>query len=388
MPRPDSIALLTHTQYRDGLPVHGPSDIVREYLADRFQGRLYYLQHSLYAGAGSVLTVQQGGSGQGPERDPGRDLARMDIQRNWPGPLRYLADLLFTLRCLAFKERQRFILAADPLNFFYAWCLKLLGRTDTLIFYTLDYAPRRFGGGLLNAAYHALDRFAARRCDLSLSAARKICDVRRDQGVSEERNVYLPNSPRLGEVGAKADREVDRYCLVNVFSNHAQVDFDIVFETLRLLRGRHPDIKARLIGRGDFAREVAAAVPDKDLLEHVEFLNFTEHRRTLEAVSRSGIGLECNNQSVSYNAFRDPIKIREYVAFGLPVVSKPGHALEDEIRDSGIGAVVDDAKQMAEAVDAWLSDPESYFQARARVLEHARQYEKDRILDTIFRPLL
>ena len=374
MPNNSTIAIFTHTQYKDGVPIYGPPDNVRDYLRNYYKGDVLYLQHSLYKGDGSILNLYKNGTAE--------IICRYDFHKNLPNVLRYVIDL-FSIKLFLNSRKIPVIIAVDPLNFLYAFLLKKIGRVKKIVFYTLDYGYQRFDNSVLNRVYHSLDRFAARRSDESWSACKRIVDVRRKQGVEESRNIYMPNSPIFHGVTVKSLNEINRFSLVCVFSNYLQVDFKIIFDAMEVLLKEFPDVRLKLIGRGDFKSKVEVLVPNRNILKNIEFLDIHSHTDALNEVSRCAIGLECNTQTLAWNEFREPIKIREYMAFGLPIISKPGHGLVDEITKEGIGFIIHDKDEFVKAARKFFSDAGYYSSVREKVLELGKRYDKKRILDEV-----
>ncbi len=374
MPNNSTIAIFTHTQYKDGVPIYGPPDNVRDYLRNYYKGDVLYLQHSLYKGDGSILNLYKNGTAE--------IICRYDFHKNLPNVLRYVIDL-FSIKLFLNSRKIPVIIAVDPLNFLYAFLLKKIGRVKKIVFYTLDYGYQRFDNSVLNRVYHSLDRFAARRSDESWSACKRIVDVRRKQGVEESRNIYMPNSPIFHGVTVKSLNEINRFSLVCVFSNYLQVDFKIIFDAMEVLLKEFPDVRLKLIGRGDFKSKVEVLVPNRNILKNIEFLDIHSHTDALNEVSRCAIGLECNTQTLAWNEFREPIKIREYMAFGLPIISKPGHGLVDEITKEGIGFIIHDKDEFVKAARKFFSDAGYYSSVREKVLELGKRYDKKRILDGV-----
>jgi glycosyltransferase involved in cell wall biosynthesis len=370
-----TIAIFTHTQYKDGVPIYGPPDNVRDYLRNYYKGDVLYLQHSLYKGDGSILNLYKNGAAE--------VICRYDFHKNWPNVLRYVIDLFFSIILFLNSRKIPVIIAVDPLNFLYAFLLKKTGRVKKIVFYTLDYGYKRFNNPILNKIYHSLDRFAARRSDESWNACKKIADVRREQGVLESRNIHIPNSPIFHGVTVQSLNEINRFSLVCVFSNYLQVDFKIIFDAMEVLLGEFPEVRLKLIGRGDFKGSVEGLASNKKILKNIEFLDIHSHTEALNEVSRCAIGLECNTQTLGWNEFREPIKIREYMAFGLPIISKPGHSLVDEIVNEGIGFIIHNKDEFIKAVRTFFSDADYYSKVRVKILEIGKKYDKKRILDEV-----
>lgn len=374
-----SIAVLTHTQYKDNIPIYGPTDSIRDFLKANFRGDVFYLRHSLYSGDGSILIRDWEGKS--------KIVYRYNFHSNWNNIARYMVDFLYTVKLLLSCSNISIIIATDPLNFLCGYFLKKIKRIKKIIFFTVDYGYKRFDNRFLNWVYHSLDKFAVRHANMFWNSSCKISEVRARQGVKDGDNIYIPNTPLSENVKVKSVDEIERYTLVMVFSNYLQVDFKIIFDALSYLVNDFPMIKIRLIGRGNFQEPVSKIIQDRYLLRHIEFLDTHTHLETLEQLSRCAIGLECNTQELYWNEFREPIKLREYISFGLPIISKPGHALVQEILEEKIGFVVNNSGEFIEAVKAFFGDYHFYCEMREKVLRLAEKYNKEKILFGVFRKL-
>lgn len=362
------ISVFTHTQYRDHRPVHGPSDTLSDFFKKSTQ-TFSYLKHSIYRGDGSYLEVYKNGELSYVKKNT--------FSRNFPDCLRYVIDLFFTLNRFIFTEYSDVIVAADPLNFFYAYILKKFRKTKTIIYYTLDYAYQRFRNPILNRIYHCLDSFAVRRADVLWNSCRKVKELR-DKQSSSKKNIYIPNTPVSHGVSIKGESEIDKFSLVNIFSNHKQVDFPCMFNALSGLIRKYPKVSLKLIGRGDFQKEVMPYVQDEKILPHIRFMDISSHAQALEEVSKSAIGLECNAQIDSWNEFREPIKIMEYINFGLPIISKPSHTMVDEIAAKRIGFIIKDSDELFEKIDLLFSEPALYKEIRENVCNLSKSLDKEK----------
>ncbi len=370
------ILLLTHTQYRDDKQIHGPVDSLLDFFVKTKTKDIIYIQHSIFQGNGSLISFYD--SITNPK------VISINFHKNFPNPFRYLIDLGITMASLFKSPKFSIAIAADPLNFFYAYIFKKLNKINTIYFYTLDYSFKRFPNPILNKIYNYLDHFAINHCDFSISACQKICDVRTEQGLTNSKNLYLPNSPILEGVRIKKLSEIKREELVMVFSDPTQVDFQIVFEAVKKLSKIHKGISLKLIGRGNFKTKLIKSAKKYHILNRIKFLDTPTHKDTLEEISTSAIGLECNNQTVSWNEFREPLKIREYFALGLPVISKKGHALIDEITNEKIGFIIENSSDLAKYAKYLFNNPKKRLIYRNRVLKHSRKFDKEKNIRKIF----
>lgn len=373
----NNILLLTHTQYRENKQVPGPVDSLLEYFLNVKANYICYVQHSIFQGNGTRITHYQNGAIS--------TIDKISFQKNFPNPLRYVADFVITLNHLYNSKKFSVAVAADPLNFFYAFVLKRLNKIQLLYFYTLDYSPNRFNNPIMNNLYQFLDRFAVSHCDYSISACKKICDVRKTQGLSKTKNLYLPNSPILEDVKIKKMSELNQNELVMVFSDPSQIDFKIIFESVKALSKKHKNLSLKLIGRGNFKVKLARSARKHRILNRIKFLDTPTHKDTLEEISSSAIGLECNNNTVSWNEYREPLKIREYFALGLPVISKKGHALVDEIEEQKLGFIITNSADFIAAAEYYFDHPKKYLTSRKRILKYSEKFDKQKNISKIFK---
>jgi glycosyltransferase involved in cell wall biosynthesis len=365
-----SIGIMTHTQYQDHHPMHGPADTLLEFLNNAFSANILYIRHPIQKGDPSILEVHA--------KKIRRDFKTSPFWNRTPNIIRYFLDLFFSIFWVFSREKLRVIIAVDPLNFLYAYVLKLLGKTDKLVYYTVDYAYQRFRNPILNGIYHRLDLFAAKKADLLWSSCKKIKDIRTKQNIKESKNIYLPNMPALKDI--KTNREVEPFSLVNIFSNHKQLDLEIMLGALSRLIPYYPGIVLKLIGRGGFAEDLIAKIKDKQLLEHIKFMDIASHSSALQEISSSMIGLECNTQTDSWNEFREPLKIMEYLSLGLPVVSKPGHGMTEEIVVKNLGFIVTNSNEMFAAIHSLFSNPGLYCEIKQNAAEFVKRNNKEEII--------
>lgn len=75
------------------------------------------------------------------------------------------------------------------------------------------------------------------------------------------------------------------------------------------------------------------------------------------------------------------------MAYGLPVVSKEGHALVEEIRREGVGMIVRNLAEFIDALKFILSDETVYLTMRQKALALAERTDKEAVLRAIFERL-
>ena len=99
-------------------------------------------------------------------------------------------------------------------------------------------------------------------------------------------------------------------------------------------------------------------------------------------LARSGVGIAPYTGRAPWSYYCDPMKIHDYLAGGLPVVSTNVSALVQEVVAAGAGELfyLDSAESLAQAVLKIMADPATLRQYRKKALRLAQNYDKDKIL--------
>ena len=111
--------------------------------------------------------------------------------RAWiPGPVTWLKDFAVSLT-IPFWSRGRFdeYMGIDSLNAAAGLVLRALGLVQRTYFWTIDYAPDRFGNAFLNRIFFALDRVCVERCTETWNLSPRMAEGRVARGVRGPRRV-------------------------------------------------------------------------------------------------------------------------------------------------------------------------------------------------------
>ena len=376
----ESIVLVSHIT-----DLSGPSEAVENYLRTR-SGRLGVIYHPFHycADRRSRLQEYREGAPRREERAGGWAL---------PALLTYLKDVAFSFFYF-FKLGGKFdvYLGADPLNTVVGILLKWLGLTRFVIFYTIDWMPGRFANPVLNGVYHWLDRFCVRHCDAAWNISPRIQDVRRSQGLPDDRNILVPVGVDLEKIDLpdKSGKEPSELVLLGALAPSKGVD--LVIEAFPALKARFPQLKLHVIGKTPldavedgvvyqpYEPRLAALGPDVVLhgaKPHDEVLAMLPHYDISLALYRPSD----NNLS----QWADPSRVKDYLACGLPVMITPVPEIHKDITARNAGKVIDYAVEpLVEAVGELLADRQLWLAMRQNALEYMAGYAWSAILDGVF----
>lgn len=258
-----------------------------------------------------------------------------------PGPIRYLSEIIQTTRY--FMKQDDAIdayIGIDPLNAFVGIILRRFNKARLAIFYTADYSRKRFDNPVLNYLYHLLDRYCVRHADEVWSVSTRICAVRKQMGLEDKKNIFVPNVPPRGSEGF-AGRGHNKYELITTGIIDKQLDFEGVIRALSEMTQDVPQLHLTIVGNGPEEARLRSLVQNLGLEGKVKFTGRLPLLEALELQSTAGIGLALYTGAWGFNQFGDSTKCREYFNFGLPVISTDTHSTVGDIKKWRAGIVVE-----------------------------------------------
>ncbi len=366
------IAIATHAALYNEGALHGPADAISEFLTAHNVSHLI-LYHPL-AGRYSSWLVQ---------RQNGQEI-RKSIGPAWTGAKRYPLDVLLTIKAL-WSSAPGVVICVDPLNGIAGLVLKLFRRTRTVVYFSVDYAQQRFSNTLLNWIYHFCDRLCVRYADYCWGVSRRIVAVRLRQGVTNERNIHIPNAPAFNRI-PRPGTPHNPYELILVSDLQAGIAFRELFEALRELIPKYPQLSLTIIGGGEGEKEVRAEIVALQLEEKVHILGKLPHRTVHEILGRAGIGIALYTDEAPWRYYSDPMKVRDYLACGLPVILSGDLDLGEELVQAGAGIVVEpNTSSIVGVIETLLANHDQYKTYHKNALTLADRYDLDKILTVAFR---
>lgn len=349
-----SVTLATHTATVNGKQYDGIGNALRATLAN-ICDEYRFVRHSIDGGIGSEVQLF--------EKDELIERKTL-LVFGWISPLRYITEVLETVRYFAFSKKTNIFVGVDPLNALAGIILRKVGKADTVVFYTADYSPSRFGSKILDGIYHKIDSFCVRHADEVWSVSSKIVALRTKMGLAEDRNVFMPNVPPVAYADFRSNKH-EKHTLIMASILDKHLDFEGAIRAVALLKDKYPKLKFEIIGNGPDEDNLKKLAKDLEVAERIHFLGRLSLSDTLEAVSRAGIGLALYTGVLNFNEFGDSTKCREYFAYGIPVISTNTHSTVGEIIQYDAGVVTDN------------KDPADYVDAIENILNEYNHYSKN-----------
>lgn len=374
------VAIITHTF------ATGPGQELETYLKGKVK-RLIFIGHPFsfcqdlrpvfkkYNAKGTIIKEKRGFGGRLPE------------------VFFYLKDAFYTFWWLLFVSQSDLIVAVDCLNASCGWLLKKLGKTKKVIFYTIDFVPRRFENPLLNKVYHALESFSVRHCDLTWNLSPVMVTAREKKGVEKKyrkKQITVPVGTDLN-VKRLPFEKIDRYEIAFMGHLREGQGLDLLIASLPEVLKKIPRARLVLIGTGPLEEKLKTQVLKLGIEKKVEFTGFIEdHTKMQNRLAQCALAVAPYvDDEKGYTRYTDPGKPKAYLASGLPVVITGIIQVAKEIDKARCGIAISyNQKELVEAIVSLLKDEKKLKLYRKNAVELAKKFEWRKIFEKALKEII
>ena len=395
-PNLNSILFATYAVKREGkrLRTSGPVQPFIDYFVPRFP-EVYVLEQPLPESEDLLPTLEiyRGGALAETRRLPRwlRPWWHVSARRKARSGtiLRLKLRDAISLAWAAFGVARRpfdLVIGMESVNAAGAVCLRRLGKAQRAIYYLFDFTPTRYAGALMNRAYLALDRFCCQRCDLVWNISEAYARAREEElGYPPEKlapQVTVNYGVNLDAIEFPPEESIDRRRLVFAGTVNRENGIDILMEAFPLVLREEPETTLLILGGGRMLEEVRGWAEKTELGGAVNVAGMVAEQRELtRKLAAAGIALApYPDYPQSTKKYGDVMKIRDYLACRLPVVTTDVPPISARIAELPAGAVSSpNPGDFARAILSLLRDSELYRTCRrhARELAEENTWEKN-----------
>lgn len=303
-------------------------------------------------------------------------------------------QLLLTIFFLISKPmKYDLCIACDNLSLISVFLLKKIGLIKKIVYYTVDYTPKRFNNRFLNSLYQYMDRLACMISDKNWITVEEMITAKVQNGLNLKKCApfqIVPIGFNKEEIILKPTTKVNRFNLVFAGVLYEKQGLQLIIKILPKLIKKFPKVNLTIIGSGPFEAQIKKLVEQYDLTSYVRFTGYIDsHLEVVRLLSDSGIGLATYVPSIgdfTYNA--DPSKIKLYLLCGLPVISTKVPPIAKEIASRKAGFVINYSEQdLLNNLEYLLRSNKTYSKFRRNALKIAKAYDINLILNKAFKKL-
>jgi glycosyltransferase involved in cell wall biosynthesis len=363
------VIISTHVQYFNEKPGFGTGENIAEYLHGK-NIPLVFIKHSLYGDQNSRIEYIS---------DKTPEIITMGIKR-LPFIVRCIQDFIVSFFVINKINTLPIFVGINTFNAFIGLVLRKFGKVDKVIFYTAEYSLNRFNNKLFNKLYLSMDRYCARYSNEVWNPSTRIMEVRRKTKYHAAKQLFVPNTPSGQKPTTYKYTKIRKMILVGTLSRKA-INFDLIFHTLQKLIVLHPYLRLFIVGSGPDELWIKSRIKDFNLTHNVVLLGYQTHDIVLKTIRKCDLGLAIYSGLESWTYYGDSMKIRDYLACGVPVVMTDTCSTADDIRNQKVGYIIKTSYQLYQVVNKLCNKKELYIKLQRNI----RFYNKHVTLENILK---
>lgn len=297
----------------------------------------------------------------------------------------YLADFwINSYFIVASKTVFDVCIALDCLNTLNMIPFRFLGITKKLIFYVIDYTPKRFSNTLLNFIYLTSDRLASRHADTIWNNSPKMHEARSALGIRHMApSVILPTGANLERIRPLPIEKIYRHQIIFVGVLWEKQGLQLVIRALPNIISRVNRVRLVIVGKGDYTGKLKKLARGLHVEKHVRFLGFVEKHTAVERLlCKSAIGIAPYMPIPdNFTYFSNPGKPKLYLGCGLPVVITDVPAIARVIESHRAGMIIDyTVESIQKKLLKLLTDDKLYNTYRNNALALSKNYDTNTLI--------
>lgn len=353
---------------------HAGSDIVMPVIEEYLSGKLkrkYYLNNFLYRPFYFLL----------------RKLKLTDDDTN---VLFKFRDILSVIHIGLSSDKFYYFIGLESVNTIAGLILKLFGRIDTVIYYVSDYSPSRYSNKLFNSVYLALDRFCCYHADFIWDVSKAMQPARIRAGLNASRSatvIHVPNGLFSRYIKHLPSSKIMPLSLVFMGSLGYENGPDLAIEAMTKVLTKFPNATLHVIGGGKDLPRLEKLVQKLRLQKHVRFYGMIPKDEDMLGVLRKfQVALApYKNIKGSVRFYGDSLKLRAYMASGIPVITTKVPPLGAELEKFGSAVTVrDNTHDLSTAIVDLFSNPAKLNHLRLRAIAYGKNNTWDETFKNAF----
>lgn len=254
-------------------------------------------------------------------------------------------------------------------------------RIKKIVFFGTDFARKRFKNPILNWFYIKIDGYCAKKADWVCCNSQRTIKQRLVEGVNKNKIIYTPNGIFLKKT--KTIKKEYEKKLVFV----GRIDKEHGLLTL-ISRVDNSNIKMDIIGDGPELPNLQIKFKRS---KYIKFLGQKTHDEAIEyLLDFGGFGVAPYIKTgLDWTYYCDPVKVKEYLACGVPVIVSDVPEIAKVIKKEEFGFVYKNKKDLEMVLDQLKKiDRNDYQQMVKRIKLFRLNFDLNKIYERIFKVIV
>lgn len=308
--------------------------------------------------------------------------------------LMYLQHIFITFYFLLVAGfKYDLCIAFENLSFTSLFPLRLAGFIKKIVYYSVDFSPKRFTNKLLNSIYHYMDKFSCKYSDANWVMVREQIKERKKYGITKTNSSpfsLVPIGYETKKINVLPTDKIDYYNIVYVGGLRKSYGPQLAIQALPELVKKIPEIRLTIIGAGNYEGRLKKLIKRLGVSKYADFRGFMPGFKELtETIAKKSIGLAPYAPIPgSYSYYSDPSKIKLYMVCGLPVITTSVATMSTLISKTGSGVVIKYSKEsLVKAITDLLSNKKRYERYKNAAIELSATFDINNILSSTVRKI-
>lgn len=311
---------------------------------------------------------------------------------HFPEYFLYLKDSIYTLYWVV-SQKKKFdvFIGLGNINALGGLLLKRIGCVRKVVYYVIDYVPRRFSNRIINWIYHYFDQLAARYADATWNISPRIISGREARWNKRFPNQFVfPHGLYFDKKKILPVTKIHKNELVYMGYLNKEQGIQLILDILPKLIKRIPDIRLNIIGTGNYEQTLKSKVFKMNMDKYVIFTGLIpDINKMEERLAKGAIAFAMYKPSHSFSYFADPGKIKHYLSVGLPIIMTDLPYVAKEIEKNKCGLVIHyDKRELYQSIVQLLTNSKIYNSYRSNAMRIAKKYDWIHMITILMNRLL
>lgn len=241
-----------------------------------------------------------------------------------PEPLLYIKDFLYTIYwTLKYCSSSDLFFGVDNLNAFTGLFIKLISQKTKIIYYVIDYIPKRFENRILNFVYHFIEKTAATYSSQTWNLSPRMIEGRELKWKRAFPNqIIIPYGIYFKRIKRIPFERINKHEIIFMGSLLEKQGVQLVIKALSAIKKKIPNIRLVIIGKGPYEKNLKKLTARLELGKNVLFLGHIESHEEMEnRIAKAAIAVALYDpKNADFSYYADPGKIKNYLGAGVPVI--------------------------------------------------------------------